>query len=642
MREYEPNEDERRALAEALAIEGFQKRRDALRKVAYPVMLNIIDDKDVKEWGNASPLVGVGKVKMRMTVSGLRDQLNEVALANVVMSGHLGMKWVEQALKHPDRVGFESERSKTGYAFGRHSHANSIEEIAKALAGEFGEVKGKDDMNTKTLGKVDLSKIETDKLAVLLLAIGVRVNETSLDTLLAVHLSPKMSDANYRRMVQAGKYIELLEHGEQEELAAAAGAMVTGDVVDDTGVLDWLCNALELEEPEAEEEKKTLSPETAKVVDMILAQAGLGPWAEIEGELNTLRVKTKELTKALDERAKAPGLPATGSVGASGEMPTGNVVLKRAHEVFGVPGDAKASFDFDVPFFEWDGVHPHVPAVDKGYVFKPDLLMSILFALINNDPMWIWGHTGTGKTTAILQVAARLGWPTFRINFDGELTRLDLVGRDTIKQDEGTSVSEFVDGAVPQFMVQPYIMVFDEIDAVRDTVSYVLQRVLENDALVITEDGGRVVHPHPMFRIMATANTCGQGDDTGLYTAVRPQSSALLDRFTRWEKVDYLGVSERAELIRAAAPTLSASDVAMVNAYVGEHLEAFATHGSITLPISPRGYQALAKSLAQYLGTFPKAKRGMAVEMAFSTSILNRANSTDAIVLRGIVDRVKR
>ena len=136
-----------------------------------------------------------------------------------------------------------------------------------------------------------------------------------------------------------------------------------------------------------------------------------------------------------------------------------------------------------------------------------------------------------------------------RINFDSEISRFDLIGRDILISEDGKTVSKFVDGLLPQFMSTPTIACFDEIDFVRPDVAYVMQSALEGNGLVITEDGGRIVRPHSHFRMFATGNTQGQGDEKGMYQGARPQSLALLDRFTVWAKIDYLDAKQRRNLV---------------------------------------------------------------------------------------------
>jgi cobaltochelatase CobS len=307
-----------------------------------------------------------------------------------------------------------------------------------------------------------------------------------------------------------------------------------------------------------------------------------------------------------------------------------------AHKAFGLT-KGKDAFAFEVPVWEWEGVHPHVPAADPHYVFRPFELMRVLYGIIANKRVYLHGHTGTGKTTLIEQVAARLNYPFMRLNFDSEISRMDLIGRDVLTSEGGTTISRFVDGILPQMMQSPCLGCFDEIDFVRPDIAYVMQRMLEGDALVLTEDGGRVVRPHPMFRAFATGNTVGQGDEFGMYQGARVQSTALLDRFAVWHRVDYLKEEDRDALIRGKVPGLNDSLRGKLNKYIGEHLQAFTT-SKVLQPLSPRGFLGLADALVFFTGVIPDHKE--AVKQALAASILDRASVQDRVVLSGLADRV--
>lgn len=311
------------------------------------------------------------------------------------------------------------------------------------------------------------------------------------------------------------------------------------------------------------------------------------------------------------------------------ELPNGKVVTKKASEVF---KGIKLDKDLEVPVWEWDGPHPDVPAIDPNYIFRPKQLMRVLYAIVTNQRLYAQGHTGSGKTTLIEQVAAHLNWPFIRINFDSEITRMDLIGRDTLVADEdGKVTSQFEDGMLPTAMSGPYICCFDELDFVRPDVAYVMQAALEGNGLRITEDGDRLVTPHPMFRMFGTGNTVGQGDEDGMYQGARPQSMAFLDRFTIWMKVDYLTDKERDTLLSRYYPSVVENDKKMILQYVTEHLEAFTT-GKVIQPISPRGMLAICQATL-ILGS---------VKEALEMTVIDRCNREDRATLRGIVDRVAR
>lgn len=321
-------------------------------------------------------------------------------------------------------------------------------------------------------------------------------------------------------------------------------------------------------------------------------------------------------------------------VPATDEIPAGKYTLKKISELFpdihGSQGKkAKFDRDWEVPYWEWEGVHPLVPKADPHYIFRKTELVAVLYAIVTNQRAYLQGDTGSGKTTLIEQVCAVLNWPFVRINFDSEITRMDLIGRDTLKTEDGKTISEFVDGILPRAMQSPCIACFDEFDFVRPDVAYVMQAATEGNGLRITEDGDRFVQPHPMFRMFATGNTVGQGDEDGLYQGARPQSMALLDRFTVWVNVDYLSEKQRRELIERHFPSLTEADLNPICLYVNEHLAAF-RQAEVTQPISPRGMLAIARATS--MTGDPKS--------AVTMTVLNRANKEDRVTLNGIVNRV--
>jgi cobaltochelatase CobS len=281
--------------------------------------------------------------------------------------------------------------------------------------------------------------------------------------------------------------------------------------------------------------------------------------------------------------------------------------------------------------------HPYVPNKNNDYIFRSEQLLEILWGLVTNKKTWLSGHTGTGKSTLIAEIAARLNYPLIRVNFDSEVTRMDLIGREVLRQENGTTVSEFVDGILPQAISQPCILLCDEMDFIRPDVAYVMQRALEDEGLMLTDDGGRIITPHPMFRIVATANTQGQGDEYGQYQGARNQSMAFLDRFTVWVNVDYLKPNEEKALIKSKVPDLPLSTVDSIVQYVKEHRVAF-VDGEISQPISPRGVVALAEAVLMFSGLYTEKDDGL--KYALKTTVFNKANPQDRRVLESLVDRV--
>ena len=386
-----------------------------------------------------------------------------------------------------------------------------------------------------------------------------------------------------------------------------------------------------------------VDPTVASMIDAMLTSAKLpslsGLMTRIDTQAHRIKAMMDEhegLKRQLAEASTAAPMVSTAEASHDGTIPAGKVEWVPAHKAFGLT-KGKEAFAFTVPVWTWEGAHPHVPQVDKHYVFRPFELMRVLYGIVANKRVYLHGHTGTGKTTLIEQVAARLGYPFMRLNFDSEISRMDLIGRDTLTSDGGTTVSRFVDGILPQMMQSPCLGCFDEIDFVRPDIAYVMQRMLEGDSLVITEDGGRVVKPHPMFRAFATGNTVGQGDEHGMYQGARVQSTALLDRFSVWQRIDYLKPEDRDVLIRNRVPSLEDGLRAKLNKYIGEHLQAFTT-SKVLQPLSPRGFLGLAEAMVFFTGVLPSQKD--AVAQALESTILDRASVQDRVVLKGLADRV--
>jgi len=324
-------------------------------------------------------------------------------------------------------------------------------------------------------------------------------------------------------------------------------------------------------------------------------------------------------------------------VESDGTIPSGSIVMTPVSEVF---TNIKWSKDFEVPVWSWDGVHPLVPSVDTEYVFREDDLRGVLRCLLSNERGYLKGHTGSGKTTLLEQVAAHLNYPFAIVNFDSEMSRMDLVGRDTLTVDptSGETVSTFVEGIIPRAMSTPCILCCDEIDFVRPDVAYVMQRIFEGNAFTLAEDGGRVVHPDPNFRIFATGNTVGQGDEAGMYQGARPQSVAMLDRFTVWLDIEYLTPDQRLSLIKDKVPAIDSGVLTTLNKYITEHQKAF-TEGQIIQPLSPRGYLSVAKATVS-MESMSKHKPKTLLKHALKEAVLSRANNSDHMTLTEIVQRV--
>ncbi|QFT60341.1 Aerobic cobaltochelatase subunit CobS [Sulfitobacter sp. THAF37] len=195
-----------------------------------------------------------------------------------------------------------------------------------------------------------------------------------------------------------------------------------------------------------------------------------------------------------------------------------------------------------------------VPEFDSTYKFDPDTTLAILAGFNHNRRVMIQGYHGTGKSTHIEQVAARLNWPAVRVNLDSHISRIDLIGKDAIKLRDGKQVTDFQEGILPWALRNPTAIVFDEYDAGRADVMFVIQRVLEVDGKLTLLDQNQVIEPHPYFRIFATANTVGLGDTTGLYHGTQQINQGQMDRWSLVATLNYLSIDAESAIVLAKNP----------------------------------------------------------------------------------------
>ncbi len=232
--------------------------------------------------------------------------------------------------------------------------------------------------------------------------------------------------------------------------------------------------------------------------------------------------------------------------GANGEAPSGPDIRVSVRQAFGIDTDMQA------PAFSVGT--EHVPEVDDSYCFDEETTLAILAAFAHNRRLLIQGYHGTGKSTHIEQVAARLNWPCIRINLDSHISRIDLIGKDAIVLRDGKQVTEFREGILPWALQSACALCFDEYDAGRPDVMFVIQRVLEVDGKMTLLDQNRVIRPHPAFRLFATANTIGLGDTTGLYHGTQQINQGQLDRWNMVATLNYLPHEAEMKIVLAKAP----------------------------------------------------------------------------------------
>ncbi len=221
-------------------------------------------------------------------------------------------------------------------------------------------------------------------------------------------------------------------------------------------------------------------------------------------------------------------------------------IIVSAREVFGIDSDMK------VPAYS--ATNGAVPDLDADYLFDKETTLAILAGFARNRRVIVTGYHGTGKSTHIEQVAARLKWPCVRINLDSHVSRIDLVGKDAIVLKDGKQVTEFRDGILPWAYQNNVALVFDEYDAGRPDVMFVIQRVLESSGRLTLLDQSRVIRPHGAFRLFATANTVGLGDTSGLYHGTQQINQAQMDRWSIVTTLNYLPHDKEVDIVLAKAP----------------------------------------------------------------------------------------
>ena len=197
-----------------------------------------------------------------------------------------------------------------------------------------------------------------------------------------------------------------------------------------------------------------------------------------------------------------------------------------------------------------------VPAIDDSYLFDHDTTLAILAGYRNNRRVMVQGYHGTGKSTHIEQIGARLNWPTVRVNLDSHISRIDLIGKDAIRLEDGKQVTTFQEGILPWALRNPVAIVFDEYDAGRPDVMFVIQRVLEVDGKLTLLDQNEVITPHKYFRLFSTTNTIGLGDTTGLYHGTQQLNQGQLDRWSMVTTLNYLEHDAEVEIVLAKNPFL--------------------------------------------------------------------------------------
>ena len=278
-------------------------------------------------------------------------------------------------------------------------------------------------------------------------------------------------------------------------------------------------------------------------------------------------------------------------------------------------------FDFKAPAFsERDS---HVPDIDPAYKFDPETTRAILAGFAHDRRVMVQGYHGTGKSTHIEQVAAHLNWPLIRVNLDSHVSRIDLVGKDAIVLKDGKQVTEFREGMLPWAIQRPIALVFDEYDAGRPDVMFVIQRVLEAQGKLTLLDQNRVIRPNPWFRLFSTTNTIGLGDTTGLYHGTQQINQGQMDRWSIVTTLNYLSHDVEAEIVLAKSPSYQTTEgKRTINAMVrvADMTRNAFMNGDISTVMSPRTVITWAQNAEIFGGD---------IGLAFRMTFLNKCDELE-------------
>ncbi|NNC36004.1 MAG: cobaltochelatase subunit CobS [Acidimicrobiales bacterium] len=296
-----------------------------------------------------------------------------------------------------------------------------------------------------------------------------------------------------------------------------------------------------------------------------------------------------------------------------------------AREVFGV------DFDMKVPAFSKPC--EYTPPVDPAYRFDSETTQAILAGFAFNRRVMVQGYHGTGKSTHIEQVAARLNWPLVRINLDSHVSRIDLVGKDAIVLKDGKQITEFREGLLPWALQNPVALVFDEYDAGRPDVMFVIQRILEAEGRLTLLDQNRVITPHSAFRLFSTTNTVGLGDTTGLYHGTQQINQGQMDRWSIVTTLNYLDHDEEAAIVLAKSPTYDSAegkDMLAKMVRVADMTRNAFMAGDISTVMSPRTVMNWAENARIFDGD---------IAQSFRMTFLNKCDELERPVIAEFYQR---
>ena len=296
--------------------------------------------------------------------------------------------------------------------------------------------------------------------------------------------------------------------------------------------------------------------------------------------------------------------------------------------------NTKEIFGIECPFkvCGFKSKNDHVPIIDKDYKFDPETTRAILAGFADNRRVIIQGYHGTGKSTHIEQVAARLNWSCIRINLDSHISRIDLIGKDSIVIRDGKQITEFQEGMLPWAYQNPVALVFDEYDAGRPDVMFVIQRILESDSKLTLLDQSRIINPNRFFRLFATANTVGLGDTSGLYHGTQQINQGQMDRWNIVTTLNYLNNIEEEEIVLSKNKKLNnkeGKEIVRCMVSTADLTRSGFINGDISTVMSPRTVITWAENYLLFND----------IEYSFKLAFLNRCDELERSVIEEYYQR---
>ena len=290
--------------------------------------------------------------------------------------------------------------------------------------------------------------------------------------------------------------------------------------------------------------------------------------------------------------------------------------------------DVRKTFDIDIDLkvMAFKESNEYVPSIDESYKFDKNTTLAILAGFSHNRRVMIQGYHGSGKSTHIEQVAARLNWPCIRVNLDSHISRIDLLGKDAITLKDGKQITEFKEGILPWALQTPTALVFDEYDAGRPDVMFVIQRVLEVEGKLTLLDQNKVISPHPGFRLFATANTVGLGDTSGLYHGTQQINQGQMDRWHIVSTLNYLDPELELKVVLSKVPSLDNKEgleVAKNMISVANLSRQGFANGDISTLMSPRTVISWAENFKIFSD----------LNKSFEITFLNKCDETERVII---------